>query len=154
MKMRVIEVNMEYRRDEGAGQTGDPLENPPTNGITPHDSHLLKSGDPTSATETIPPQKKSLKSFFHSNDFPEKTRRPAALSGTIPTCETSGVARLGIEPGFALVGGEQSDRSATALPQRPVGYSGELLDSHSRGPELSRSGSPDFCLPFLTTGYG
>ncbi|KAJ8870660.1 hypothetical protein PR048_029683 [Dryococelus australis] len=38
--MRVIEVNMEWRRNEGAGETGDPLENPPTNGIVRQDSHL------------------------------------------------------------------------------------------------------------------
>ncbi|KAJ8875143.1 hypothetical protein PR048_023036 [Dryococelus australis] len=41
--MRVIEVNMERRRNEGAGETGDPRENPPTNGIVRHDSHLRKS---------------------------------------------------------------------------------------------------------------
>ncbi|KAJ8867875.1 hypothetical protein PR048_031680 [Dryococelus australis] len=31
-------------------------------------------------------------------EFPEKTRRPAATSGTIPTCENPRVARPGIEP--------------------------------------------------------
>ncbi|KAJ8880330.1 hypothetical protein PR048_016797 [Dryococelus australis] len=31
--MRVIEVNMEQRQHEGAGETGDPRGNPPTNGI-------------------------------------------------------------------------------------------------------------------------
>ncbi|KAJ8893719.1 hypothetical protein PR048_006319 [Dryococelus australis] len=31
-------------------------------------------------------------------EIPEKTRRPAASSGTIPTCENPGVARSGIEP--------------------------------------------------------
>ncbi|KAJ8877385.1 hypothetical protein PR048_021839 [Dryococelus australis] len=45
--MRVIEVNMERSRNEGAGETGDLLENPPTNGIVRHDSHLRKSCDPT-----------------------------------------------------------------------------------------------------------
>ncbi|KAJ8890562.1 hypothetical protein PR048_010071 [Dryococelus australis] len=42
--MRVIEVIMEQRRNEGAGETGDPRENPPTNGIVQHDSHMQKSG--------------------------------------------------------------------------------------------------------------
>ncbi|KAJ8866701.1 hypothetical protein PR048_032562 [Dryococelus australis] len=37
--MKVIKVNMEQRRNEGAGETGDPRENPPTNGIARHDSH-------------------------------------------------------------------------------------------------------------------
>ncbi|KAJ8878202.1 hypothetical protein PR048_022670 [Dryococelus australis] len=32
-------------------------------------------------------------------EMPEKIRRPAASSGTIPTCENPGVARPGIEPG-------------------------------------------------------
>ncbi|KAJ8869902.1 hypothetical protein PR048_028911 [Dryococelus australis] len=45
--MRVIEVSMELRRNDGAGVTGDPREDPPTNGIVGHDSHLRKSGDPT-----------------------------------------------------------------------------------------------------------
>ncbi|KAJ8879751.1 hypothetical protein PR048_020359 [Dryococelus australis] len=38
-------VNMEQRRNEGVGETGDPREDPPTNGIVRHDSHLRKSGD-------------------------------------------------------------------------------------------------------------
>ncbi|KAJ8875891.1 hypothetical protein PR048_023798 [Dryococelus australis] len=42
--MRVIEVNMEQRRNEGAGETGDLRENLPTNGIAQQDSHLQNSG--------------------------------------------------------------------------------------------------------------
>ncbi|KAJ8871381.1 hypothetical protein PR048_027698 [Dryococelus australis] len=41
--MRVIEVSMEQRQNERAGETGDPRENPPTNGIVQHDSHLLQA---------------------------------------------------------------------------------------------------------------
>ncbi|KAJ8889785.1 hypothetical protein PR048_009288 [Dryococelus australis] len=37
--------SMERRRGEGTGETGDPQENSPTNGIVRHDSHLRKSGD-------------------------------------------------------------------------------------------------------------
>ncbi|KAJ8893909.1 hypothetical protein PR048_006510 [Dryococelus australis] len=37
--MRVIEASMEQRRNEGAGETGNPRENPPTN-----DSSMRKSG--------------------------------------------------------------------------------------------------------------
>ncbi|KAJ8894241.1 hypothetical protein PR048_006853 [Dryococelus australis] len=48
-------------------------------------------------------------------EIPEKTHRPAASSGTIPTCE-SPVTRPGIEPGFALMEGERAIRSATAAP--------------------------------------
>ncbi|KAJ8883522.1 hypothetical protein PR048_015366 [Dryococelus australis] len=43
--VRVIEVNMERRRNERAGVIGDLRENPPTNGIVQHDSHLRKSGE-------------------------------------------------------------------------------------------------------------
>ncbi|KAJ8867696.1 hypothetical protein PR048_031499 [Dryococelus australis] len=41
--MRVIEVSMEQRQNEGAGETGDPRQNPPINGIVWHDSHMRKS---------------------------------------------------------------------------------------------------------------
>ncbi|KAJ8873855.1 hypothetical protein PR048_024691 [Dryococelus australis] len=44
--MRAVEVNMEWRRNERAGETGDPQDNPPTNGIVRHNSHLRKSRDP------------------------------------------------------------------------------------------------------------
>ncbi|KAJ8865847.1 hypothetical protein PR048_033369 [Dryococelus australis] len=43
--MRVIEVNMERHWNEGTGETGDPRENPPTNSIVRHYSHLRKSGE-------------------------------------------------------------------------------------------------------------
>ncbi|KAJ8876119.1 hypothetical protein PR048_024028 [Dryococelus australis] len=43
---RVIEASMGRRQNERAGETGDPRENPPTNGIVRHDSHMRKSGDP------------------------------------------------------------------------------------------------------------
>ncbi|KAJ8883892.1 hypothetical protein PR048_015747 [Dryococelus australis] len=35
--MRLIEVNMDQLRNERVGETGDPLENSPTNGIVRHD---------------------------------------------------------------------------------------------------------------------
>ncbi|KAJ8866036.1 hypothetical protein PR048_033560 [Dryococelus australis] len=37
-------------------------------------------------------------------DIPEKTRRPAASSGTIPTCKNPAATSPGIEPGSALLG--------------------------------------------------
>ncbi|KAJ8872672.1 hypothetical protein PR048_026283 [Dryococelus australis] len=40
--MRVTEVSMEQRRNEEAGETEDPRENPPTNGIVRQDSHMIK----------------------------------------------------------------------------------------------------------------
>ncbi|KAJ8876039.1 hypothetical protein PR048_023947 [Dryococelus australis] len=41
--MRSIEVRMEQRRNERAGETRDPRENLLTNGIVRHDSHMRKS---------------------------------------------------------------------------------------------------------------
>ncbi|KAJ8895065.1 hypothetical protein PR048_000390 [Dryococelus australis] len=38
--MRVIDVSMEQCWSEGVGETGDLRENPPTNGIVRHDSHM------------------------------------------------------------------------------------------------------------------
>ncbi|KAJ8878140.1 hypothetical protein PR048_022607 [Dryococelus australis] len=52
-------------------------------------------------------------------EIPDKTRRPDSSSGMIPTCEN---------PGVAVVGGEQSNRSATAAP--------------CQGTEQSTSGKP------------
>ncbi|KAJ8877307.1 hypothetical protein PR048_021761 [Dryococelus australis] len=40
----MIEVSMEQRRNERVEETGDPQENPPTNDIVRHDSHIRKSG--------------------------------------------------------------------------------------------------------------
>ncbi|KAJ8875246.1 hypothetical protein PR048_023141 [Dryococelus australis] len=42
-------------------------------------------------------------------EIPEKTRRPAASSGTIPSCENLGVARPGIEPAVSLLASHQGD---------------------------------------------
>ncbi|KAJ8866485.1 hypothetical protein PR048_032328 [Dryococelus australis] len=61
-------------------------------------------------------------------EIPEKTRQPAASSGTIPTYENPGVTRRGIEPPFALAGRDQSNRSATAVSK-----------AYSRGPVFESS---------------
>ncbi|KAJ8887757.1 hypothetical protein PR048_013975 [Dryococelus australis] len=42
--VKVIEVSMEQRWNERAGETGDPRENPPTRGVVRHDSSMRKSG--------------------------------------------------------------------------------------------------------------
>ncbi|KAJ8873640.1 hypothetical protein PR048_024462 [Dryococelus australis] len=192
----VTEVSMEQHGNEWAGgRTGDRRENPSTNGIVRHDSHMRKSvagrcpllpcqsdlvtiiqreaffcraiplrsgarADPASrvglrssshavvhvscshtdpegecrslrnpewlgqmrkrhqqpmeALNTVPvavprtphlacrPRRKDCRDG-ETGDPREKPRRPAASSSTIPTCENSGVARPGIEPGFRTV---------------------------------------------------
>ncbi|KAJ8874623.1 hypothetical protein PR048_025489 [Dryococelus australis] len=40
---RVTAVSMERRRNKGVGETGDPRENPPIDGIVRHDSHMRRS---------------------------------------------------------------------------------------------------------------
>ncbi|KAJ8878064.1 hypothetical protein PR048_022528 [Dryococelus australis] len=50
---------------------------------------------------------------WEKRETPEKARQPGKSSDTIPDCKNSGVTRPGIEPGPPLVGGEQSNRSAT-----------------------------------------
>ncbi|KAJ8895192.1 hypothetical protein PR048_000517 [Dryococelus australis] len=44
VEWRRREVSMEQRLNEETGETGDPGENPSTNGIIRHDSHMRKSG--------------------------------------------------------------------------------------------------------------
>ncbi|KAJ8893642.1 hypothetical protein PR048_006242 [Dryococelus australis] len=143
---------MEQRRNVGAGKTGDPLENPPTNGIVRHDSHLRKSGEQANRSATVAPvfvefsfktksdtvsqyvlsyMKNSEEIWADLNsevlranegevstgmkglgkrEIPEETRRPAASSSTIPTCENSD------EPGSAW----WEVSSLTAWPPWPL----------------------------------
>ncbi|KAJ8877818.1 hypothetical protein PR048_022276 [Dryococelus australis] len=113
----------------GRGETGDPRENPPTDGIVRHDSHLrglnpvrlgigfdyrpqpferiseeiwhtlnseaLRADEGDCGEYGVAPEGGS----GWKREFPEKTRRSKALSGTIPTCENPGVTLLGIESG-------------------------------------------------------
>ncbi|KAJ8882716.1 hypothetical protein PR048_014529 [Dryococelus australis] len=40
----LMQPKLNRRRNEGAGETGDPRQYPPTNGIVRHDPHMRKSG--------------------------------------------------------------------------------------------------------------
>ncbi|KAJ8878442.1 hypothetical protein PR048_019020 [Dryococelus australis] len=73
--MRVIEVSMGQRRNERPGETGDPRENTPTNGIYQDDSHMRKYGVTRPGIESAAPwwearreirrvEKKNLNSLF------------------------------------------------------------------------------------------
>ncbi|KAJ8868591.1 hypothetical protein PR048_030129 [Dryococelus australis] len=57
---------------------------------------------------------------------PEKTRRPAASSGTISTWEGPGATQSGIEPGSAI----WEASSLTATPPKPLPATVSLLASH------------------------
>ncbi|KAJ8884566.1 hypothetical protein PR048_016423 [Dryococelus australis] len=96
--MRVIEVNMERRRNEGRGK----------------------------------------------REIPEKTRRPMASSGTIPTCENP-VTRPVIEPG------EHANHLTTAAPQHflKVDFkSGQQITANS-ATALRRSGLTGCILSYV-----
>ncbi|KAJ8872053.1 hypothetical protein PR048_025654 [Dryococelus australis] len=87
---------------------------------------------------------------------PEKTRRPAASSGTIATCANLEAIWPGIEP--SLPRWEAS--SLTTTPRGPfqleiaiIWRAGAVVtqDSHSGGPGFdSRSGHPDFGFPWFS----
>ncbi|KAJ8873134.1 hypothetical protein PR048_026751 [Dryococelus australis] len=51
--MRVIDMSMEQRRNERAGETAYPRENPPTNGIVRHDSHMRRTNPNERQNELI-----------------------------------------------------------------------------------------------------
>ncbi|KAJ8895732.1 hypothetical protein PR048_001070 [Dryococelus australis] len=111
--MRVIEVSMEQRRNEKAGETGDSREYPLTNGIIRHNSHMRTSGsEPTgdgaygAASEYI---------GLGNREIPVKTHRPAASSGTIPKCENPRATPPGIERGSPW----REATSLTTIPPRP-----------------------------------
>ncbi|KAJ8869351.1 hypothetical protein PR048_030926 [Dryococelus australis] len=86
---------------------GDPRENPRISGIVQHDSHVRKSG--VTRPEMKPSSPRLEASEYGAaqerkggkRDIPEKTRRPTASSGMIPTCENP-VTRPGIELGSPL----------------------------------------------------
>ncbi|KAJ8894230.1 hypothetical protein PR048_006842 [Dryococelus australis] len=74
----------------------------------------------------------------------EKTRRPAASSGTIPTCQSPGVARSGIEPGLPCW---EASR-LTAQPKRPlprIGKFREFNDLQARLLNPVRTGDSAVC---------
>ncbi|KAJ8882490.1 hypothetical protein PR048_014301 [Dryococelus australis] len=89
------------------GKAGDPRENPPTNGIARHDSHVQESGVTrpgiqsgplwweASRLTAQPPVKRGMQRWG-KRDVPEETHRPATLSGTIPSCENPEASPPGI----------------------------------------------------------
>ncbi|KAJ8888699.1 hypothetical protein PR048_008191 [Dryococelus australis] len=85
--MRVIDVSMEQRRNEG--EAGDPLENPPTNGIVRHDSQMRKSpritlvgGERTNRSATVAPFTFKYKSLsIRVPQLPQSSATSGQLDG-------------------------------------------------------------------------
>ncbi|KAJ8867378.1 hypothetical protein PR048_031179 [Dryococelus australis] len=97
------EVSMEQRRNARSGETGDPRGNPPTSEFCmPTRPGRLRAISILARIQVANPLLPGVSGTGMmgrgKRDTPEKTRRPAASSGTIPICENP-VARLGIEPG-------------------------------------------------------
>ncbi|KAJ8876368.1 hypothetical protein PR048_020813 [Dryococelus australis] len=86
---KAMEVSLERLRNERAGETGHPRENPPTNGIVRHDSQLRKCGAefvvtriPGDGRQTEPPTRKmpadcdtEVLRGFYSRDIVVYSRR-------------------------------------------------------------------------------
>ncbi|KAJ8872389.1 hypothetical protein PR048_025993 [Dryococelus australis] len=66
-------------------------------------------------------------------EIPEKTRRPAASSGTIPTCENPGVTQLGIEPDSALDEYSVKKLATLLAAQRRLAFSAARSELSGRG---------------------
>ncbi|KAJ8880600.1 hypothetical protein PR048_017070 [Dryococelus australis] len=63
-------------------------------------------------------------------EIPDKTRQPAALPGTIPTCKKSGIDPAGNITWFHLGRSSQSNRSAT-VARSSTGVTQDLAGGHS-----------------------
>ncbi|KAJ8879830.1 hypothetical protein PR048_020447 [Dryococelus australis] len=74
--MRVIEVSMEQLRNEGAGEAGDPREDPPNNGIVRHDCHMRKSGVTRPGVELGSPWPASKEQRSHLASVHVSVREP------------------------------------------------------------------------------
>ncbi|KAJ8865824.1 hypothetical protein PR048_033346 [Dryococelus australis] len=83
--MRVIEGTMERRRNEGAGETGDPRENSPTNGIVRGDSHLRKFG--YSAADRTPVRLGGRRANRSATAAPTKSRKLHQTDEAPHSCE-------------------------------------------------------------------
>ncbi|KAJ8880640.1 hypothetical protein PR048_017110 [Dryococelus australis] len=120
--MGVIEVNMERCRNEGAGETGDPRENPPTSGIVLHDvmcqAHNLPSS-PRVNCPAVPISPRVIYTVlpFSSCVFCYECRSgydtiPAAALGIVQAYTRSG-ARAGIAAGMRAATEDGRHRLAT-----------------------------------------
>ncbi|KAJ8888679.1 hypothetical protein PR048_008171 [Dryococelus australis] len=82
-------------------------------------------------------------------EFPRNAHRPAAASGTIPTCENSGVARPGIEPGSPW----REASKLTAEPPRPLESFTLVTGSCCVHRECTAVSKHQFALQHFTTPH-
>ncbi|KAJ8882762.1 hypothetical protein PR048_014575 [Dryococelus australis] len=108
--LSVFEVNRGQSEEDSAHSTVISTAVSHTDNVfTPSVEHASKVVDEHRPYVPVfsPPAARNLRAFegeamlewAGEREIPEETRRPAALSGTIPTCETQGATTPGIEPG-------------------------------------------------------
>ncbi|KAJ8865663.1 hypothetical protein PR048_033183 [Dryococelus australis] len=103
----------------GGAFFGDiPFPSPLHSGSPPYSPHFTLIGSRENLTTTLHGRSASL-------DIEDLIVDGGEVSGIvrhdIPTCGNPVVTRPGIEPRYALAGGEQSSRSATAAPLKKIG---------------------------------
>ncbi|KAJ8894980.1 hypothetical protein PR048_000288 [Dryococelus australis] len=88
---------------KGRGETGDPRENPPTNGIVRHDSHLRKSGDAAGqrASYLIEPG-----SIFACGNHAGRCHWSAGFLGNLPFPLPLHSGDASLSPHFTLIGSQ------------------------------------------------
>ncbi|KAJ8896073.1 hypothetical protein PR048_001415 [Dryococelus australis] len=96
------------------------------------------------------PRQRLVDKYVGKREIPEKTRRPAAASGTIPTCEKPGSDSAGNRTQFGWVAGELSNH----LSPRPlhrgfqvVGVPALTRDRHATAPSFSDGVNKQFGTP-------
>ncbi|KAJ8888297.1 hypothetical protein PR048_007784 [Dryococelus australis] len=119
--MRAIEVTTVRRQNEGAGETEDPRENPPSNGIVRHDSHWRKSAPrcvraPSHAAiigpdKPLQPVEERLFRAFHLTTGPHARVYACAC-----------VSRQGVGPGGGGVNTEGERESVSYCEKFSVGW--------------------------------
>ncbi|KAJ8879896.1 hypothetical protein PR048_020516 [Dryococelus australis] len=84
----------EQRKDERAGEMGDPRENPPITGIVRHDSHLRKSGDAQPGIEPGPGIEPQHDIGEHWLDPMETLLEHFGMCERVPTGESENVLKF------------------------------------------------------------
>ncbi|KAJ8872164.1 hypothetical protein PR048_025766 [Dryococelus australis] len=139
-------------RNEGAGETGDPREDPPTYGIVQHDSHMRRSG----VARGLNPDRLGGRRGRGRRGYPEGARRQAASSSTIPPCEDPRAGRPGIGPGSpwweaVTSGATVAERLVCSTPTKVIRvqfpHTGIVQDNAVGGRVFS--GISHFPLPFI-----
>ncbi|KAJ8867287.1 hypothetical protein PR048_031086 [Dryococelus australis] len=95
--LRACSSSREHLKDNQTkrkGETGDPRENPPTNGIVRHDSHLRKSVDPAGIEPGSPWREASVLTAL--SQWPLQTKREHDVRGGLVATRQSASERVSV----------------------------------------------------------